>query len=134
MCADSGAAETCAGRCGNLPAMGDINAATVVALGRVPADDAPLSDRERLHVWAALYFSQGQTSTAEVTAAKELTDAQRDKLAESLKASVGKDVKFSMAVDESLIGGLVVKVGSKMIDTSIASKLGNLQNAMKEVG
>ena len=72
--------------------------------------------------------------TAEVTAAKELTDAQRDKLAESLKASVGKDVKFSMAVDESLIGGLVVKVGSKMIDTSIASKLGNLQNAMKEVG
>ncbi len=72
--------------------------------------------------------------TAEVTAAKALTDAQQDKLAESLKATVGKDVKISMAVDESLIGGLVVKVGSKMIDTSIVAKLSKLQNAMKEVG
>ncbi|MEE9387630.1 MAG: F0F1 ATP synthase subunit delta [Paracoccaceae bacterium] len=71
--------------------------------------------------------------TADVTAAKALTKAQQDKLAKSLKASVGKDVKINMAVDESLIGGLIVKVGSKMIDTSIASKLSNLQNAMKEV-
>lgn len=72
--------------------------------------------------------------TAEVTAAKALTDVQQDKLAESLKVTVGKDVKINMAVDESLIGGLVVKVGSKMIDTSIAAKLSNLQNAMKKVG
>lgn len=72
--------------------------------------------------------------TADVTAAKALTKAQQDKLAKSLKASVGKDVIINMAVDESLIGGLIVKVGSKMIDTSIASKLANLQNAMKEVG
>ena len=72
--------------------------------------------------------------TAEVTAAKALTKAQSEKLAKALKASVGKDVKVNVAVDESLIGGLIVKVGSKMIDTSIASKLSNLQNAMKEVG
>lgn len=72
--------------------------------------------------------------TAEVTSAKALTKAQSDKLAKSLKAQVGKDVKINAAVDESLIGGLIVKVGSKMIDTSIASKLANLQNAMKEVG
>ena len=72
--------------------------------------------------------------TAEVVAAKALTKAQQDKLAKSLKARVGKDVKFNLAVDESLIGGLIVKVGSKMIDTSIRSKLSNLQNAMKEVG
>ncbi len=71
---------------------------------------------------------------AEVTAAKELTKAQQDKLAETLKSSVGKDVKINLAVDESLIGGLIVKVGSKMIDTSIRSKLANLQNSMKEVG
>ena len=71
--------------------------------------------------------------TADVTAATALTTAQQDKLAASLKASVGKDVKINMAVDESLIGGLIVKVGSKMIDTTIASKLANLQNAMKEV-
>jgi len=71
---------------------------------------------------------------ADVTSAKAMTKAQQDKLAKTLKASVGKDVKINLTVDESLIGGLVVKVGSKMIDTSIASKLANLQNAMKEVG
>jgi F-type H+-transporting ATPase subunit delta len=71
--------------------------------------------------------------TAQVTAASALTKAQSDKLAKSLKASVGKDVKINVAVDESLIGGLIVQVGSKMIDTSIRSKLANLQNAMKEV-
>lgn len=72
--------------------------------------------------------------TADVTAAQPLTAAQKDKLAATLKASVGKTVKINMAVDESLIGGLVVKVGSKMIDTSIRSKLNALQNSMKEVG
>ncbi len=72
--------------------------------------------------------------TADVRAAKALTKAQQDKLAKSLKATVGKDVKIKMAVDEKLIGGLVVKVGSKMIDTSIRSKLNALQNTMKEVG
>ena len=72
--------------------------------------------------------------TADVTSAKELTKAQSDKLAKTLKARMGKDVKINATVDESLIGGLVVKVGSKMIDTSIRSRLNSLQNAMKEVG
>ena len=72
--------------------------------------------------------------TAEVTSATPLTAAQSDKLAETLKARMGKDVSISASVDESLIGGLIVKVGSKMIDTSIRSKLASLQNAMKEVG
>ncbi|MEM7597043.1 MAG: F0F1 ATP synthase subunit delta [Pseudomonadota bacterium] len=72
--------------------------------------------------------------TAEVTSAKALTKTQADKLAKTLKASVGKNVNIKATVDESLIGGLIVKVGSKMIDTSIASRLNSLQNAMKEVG
>lgn len=72
--------------------------------------------------------------TAEVASAAALTDAQKAKLAETLKASIGKDVKLNLSVDESLIGGLVVKVGSQMIDTSIRSKLSALQNTMKEVG
>ncbi|NNE51232.1 MAG: F0F1 ATP synthase subunit delta [Sulfitobacter sp.] len=72
--------------------------------------------------------------TAEVTSAKALTKTQSDKLAKSLKATTGKDVTLHASVDESLIGGLIVKVGSKMIDTSIRSKLNSLQNAMKEVG
>lgn len=72
--------------------------------------------------------------TADVTSARKLTAAQEKKLAETLKASVGKDIKINLSVDESLIGGLVVRVGSQMIDTSIASKLAALQNTMKEVG
>ncbi|WP_375228888.1 F0F1 ATP synthase subunit delta [Roseobacter sp. S98] len=72
--------------------------------------------------------------TAEVVSAKALTKTQSDKLAKTLKASTGKDVTLKASVDESLIGGLVVKVGSRMIDTSIRSKLNSLQNAMKEVG
>jgi len=72
--------------------------------------------------------------TADVIAAKALTKVQQTKLAATLKSSVGKDVKINLVVDETLIGGLIVKVGSQMIDTSIRSKLGNLQNAMKEVG
>ncbi len=72
--------------------------------------------------------------TADVTSAKALTKAQSEKLAQTLKARMGKDVTINASVDESLIGGLIVKVGSKMIDTSIRSKLSSLQNAMKEVG
>ena len=72
--------------------------------------------------------------TAEVVSATALTEAQAAQLADTLKAKVGKDVKISATVDESLIGGIVVKMGSKMIDSSIRAKLNSLQNAMKEVG
>ncbi len=72
--------------------------------------------------------------TADVVSAKALTQAQSDKLQKALSASVGREVQLNTTVDESLIGGLVVKVGSKMIDTSIKSKLSALQNTMKEVG
>ncbi len=72
--------------------------------------------------------------TADVVSAKPLTKTQSDKLAKSLRAAVGKDVNLNATVDENIIGGLIVKVGSKMIDTSIRSKLNSLQNTMKEVG
>ncbi|PLS21960.1 F0F1 ATP synthase subunit delta [Neptunicoccus cionae] len=100
-----------------------------------------MAQKRRLFVLPALIDTvkgmiaeeKGEVS-AEVTAAKKLTKAQEEKLTKTLKASVGKDVKVNVTVDESLIGGLIVKVGSKMIDSSIKSKLSNLQNAMKEVG
>lgn len=72
--------------------------------------------------------------TADVTAAHELSDAQRDALAAKLKDSLGRDVKLNVRVDRDIIGGLVVRVGSRMIDSSIRSRLARLQNAMKEVG
>jgi len=76
--------------------------------------------------------AKGET-TAEVTAAKALTKTQEAALSKSLKAAVGKTVNLNVAVDESLIGGMIVKIGSRMIDTSIKSKLAGLENAMKGV-
>ena len=72
--------------------------------------------------------------TADVTSAAALSGEQAKTLAATLKASFGRDVKLNTTVDESLIGGLIVKLGSTMIDTSIKSKLAALQNVMKEVG
>ncbi len=72
--------------------------------------------------------------TADVQSAKKLTETQSKALASALKKSIGKTVKVNVTVDESLIGGLIVKVGSVMVDSTLRSKLNNLQNAMKEVG
>ena len=72
--------------------------------------------------------------TAEVVSAKALTKGQLDKLAKTLKSNFSKDIKINASVDESLIGGMIVKVGSRMIDTTIQAKLNSLQNVMKEVG
>ena len=102
---------------------------------------AVMADKRRLFVLpqllqqlSALIAEDKGEVTADVTSAKALTKTQSEKLAKTLKARIGKDVKINATVDESLIGGLVVKVGSKMIDTSIRSRLDSLQNAMKEVG
>lgn len=72
--------------------------------------------------------------TAEVSAARPLTAEEAARLAAVLSARVGRTVKLKANVDPALIGGLVVKVGSKMVDTSIRSRLAALQNAMKGVG
>nr|WP_299820817.1 F0F1 ATP synthase subunit delta [uncultured Jannaschia sp.] len=71
--------------------------------------------------------------TAEVRTAKALSEAQAGKLAQALKSSTGKDVRLDVTVDDALIGGLVVKIGSRMIDMSVRAKLNALQNTMKEV-
>jgi F-type H+-transporting ATPase subunit delta len=76
---------------------------------------------------------RGEVS-AEVTSAAPLTETQSADLKAALKASLGKDVTLVPHVDPSLIGGLIVKVGSRMIDGSLRTKLNSLKLAMKEVG
>jgi F-type H+-transporting ATPase subunit delta len=71
---------------------------------------------------------------AEVTSAEPLSDKHIADLKAALKASLGKDVALAAHVDPSLIGGLIVKVGSRMIDGSLRTKLNSLKLAMKEVG
>lgn len=72
--------------------------------------------------------------TAEVVSAQELTADQQQRLTDTLAQKSGKTVKLNTRVDEGLIGGMIVKLGSVMIDSSIRSKLASLQNSMKEVG
>lgn len=71
---------------------------------------------------------------ATVTAASKLTESQITALRQALKAALGNDVLLEERVDPSLLGGLVVKVGSRMVDTSLRTKLNSLKVAMKEVG
>ena len=82
---------------------------------------------------AAIAEAKGEM-TADVTSATALSAAQAEKLAATLAKQTGKTVKLNVAVDESLIGGMIVKLGSRMIDTTVKAKLASLQNAMKEVG
>ena len=77
--------------------------------------------------------ARGEIS-AEVTSAVPLTKAQLTTLAATLKAKIGKAVTLEEHVDATLIGGLVVKVGSQMIDSSLKTKLTAMKIAMKEVG
>jgi len=71
---------------------------------------------------------------AEVASAAPLSSSQLALVNEALAEAVGQDVKLRTSVDESLIGGLIVKVGSRMIDNSLRTKIQNLKVAMKEVG
>ena len=71
---------------------------------------------------------------AEVTSAQGLTPEQRGALAQSLAAYTGKTVSMRESVDPSILGGLVVKVGTRQIDTSLRTKLNSLKLTLKEVG
>ena len=71
--------------------------------------------------------------TAEVIAAQALTEAQRQTLDEKLRRAVGGKVTIELRVDPGLLGGLIVKLGSRMVDASLSSKLQRLQLAMKGV-
>jgi F-type H+-transporting ATPase subunit delta len=76
---------------------------------------------------------RGEVS-AVATSAQPLTDGQITALKKSLTQTVGKEVTLTAEVDESLLGGLVVRVGSQMFDSSLSTRLANLRTAMKGVG
>jgi F-type H+-transporting ATPase subunit delta len=73
---------------------------------------------------------RGETS-AEVTSAHPLTDDQVSELKQQLRSRVGRDVSVQLAVDPQLLGGLVVRIGSQMIDSSIRTRLNALAHVMK---
>jgi F-type H+-transporting ATPase subunit delta len=74
--------------------------------------------------------SRGETE-AEVTAARALSDSEITELKSVLKSKLGKEPRLQAKIDPTLLGGLVVKVGSRMIDTSLRTKLDGLRAVMK---
>ena len=73
-------------------------------------------------------------ASADVTVAEPLSEKNLDALKAALKAVSGKDVTLNVKVDPSIIGGLVVKLGSRMVDSSLRTKLNSIKHAMKEAG
>jgi len=71
---------------------------------------------------------------ASVTTAYRLDKSQLGALSAKLKSMVGSDVNMEANVDDELLGGMVVRIGSRMIDSSLKTKLANLEATMKEVG
>ena len=70
--------------------------------------------------------------TAHVTVAEPLNDARMSEIRDALRQVTGKDVQVDVTVDPSIIGGLKVKVGSRMVDASLRTKLNSIKFAMKE--
>lgn len=69
--------------------------------------------------------------TAEVTSARPLDEGQVDAIKQNLRSRMGRDIAVDLSVDPAILGGLVVKIGSQMIDGSIRTKLNTLAHAMK---
>ena len=84
-----------------------------------------------IRAFQALVSAQRGEIDAEVTAARPLTDRQTIELKQVLKARLGREPRLAAKVDPALLGGLVVRIGSRMIDSSLRTKLEGLRTAMR---
>ena len=87
-----------------------------------------------IRAFGALVAKFRGEATADVTVAEPLNDKNLDALKSALKSVTGKDVALNVNVDPAIIGGLVVKLGSRMVDSSLRTKLNSIKHAMKEAG
>jgi F-type H+-transporting ATPase subunit delta len=88
--------------------------------------------RQMVRAYRDLVAEHKGEATAEVTVAEELKGEHLDALRATLKSVSGKDVDLDIKVDPTIIGGLIVKLGSRMVDTSLRTKLNAIRHVMKE--
>jgi F-type H+-transporting ATPase subunit delta len=88
--------------------------------------------RDMIRGFAELVAQHKGEATAQVTVAEPLKDEHTQALRAALKSVSGKDVALAVKVDPAIIGGLIVKLGSRMVDTSLRTKLNAIKHAMKE--
>lgn len=108
-----------------------LDALTTNVLGVLASNRRLGQIRNVIRDFSLLAASHRGEINAEVTSAHPLDDKQIEALKAQLKKRVGSDVSVSTHVDPSLLGGLVVKIGSQMIDSSIKTRLNTLSQAMK---
>lgn len=109
------------------------SALTIKFLGVLAANRRLMSIEGIIGAFERLLADHRGEVSASVISAAQLSDAQMSSLQTNLKSAIGRDVAIDQVVDESLLGGLKVKVGSRMIDSSLKTKLDNLAIAMKGV-
>lgn len=90
--------------------------------------------RQMIRDFRALVANYKGEVTADVTVAERLNDARFTEIKSTLAAVTGKDVQVNVHVDPAIIGGLIVKIGSRMVDSSLRTKLSAIKHAMKEAG
>jgi F-type H+-transporting ATPase subunit delta len=101
-------------------------------LGVVVANRRLFAVRDIIKAYAALVARHKGEVRAEVTVAEALSEAHRAEILATLNAVTRRDVKVCVKIDPSIIGGLIVRLGSRMVDTSLRTKLNALRHAMKE--
>ena len=84
-----------------------------------------------ISAWETMFAAHSGEVSAEIISATDLSKEQRDALETCLKEAIRSKVKIEEFVDPTLLGGIIVKVGSKMIDSSLKTKLQRLQLVMK---
>ncbi|MCB2107422.1 MAG: F0F1 ATP synthase subunit delta [Rhodobacteraceae bacterium] len=117
-----------------IAAKAGFNALTVKFLGLVAANRRLFALVGMIDAFLATLARRRGEVSAEVTSAVPLSEQQSNALASALKQTVGRAVALSAKVDPAILGGLVVKVGSRMVDSSLKSKLQRLKLVMKGVG
>lgn len=89
--------------------------------------------RDMIRAYRALVARHKGEVTAQVTVAEKLSDSNLDALKNALKSVTrGKDIDLDVKIEPAIIGGLIVKVGSRMVDSSLRTKLNSIKFAMKE--
>jgi F-type H+-transporting ATPase subunit delta len=88
--------------------------------------------RDMIKAFGELVAQHKGEATAQVTVAEQLKDEHVQSLRSALKAVSGKNVSLDIKVDPAIIGGLIVKLGSRMVDSSLRTKLNAIKHAMKE--
>ena len=111
-----------------------IGATTGNFLGVVARNRRLFAAEDMIKTFRQLIAHHRGEVAAEVKSAIALTDEQLAALKAKLKSTFGKDVRLDAKVDPSLLGGLVVKIGSRMFDSSLRTKLSNLKVVLKGSG